>query len=228
MAEGLPLEAARVINSGARWTCLVTRAGFSGKGPLHLLKPGINKLQQTLESHAPAGGGALAPGAARPWVTDTLRQFNLFRLPAASEFMDLAWDAIEPSTLLADLHREYFAHAQRLGRAVLTEERWRRPHHCPARYVFNNGRSVLVMQLEIGKSELRLVFRSGVAATKSIWRQKNGPSEPIGRVDQERRLVLSLSSLNNVPVRDSFTFLLEGLPAAGWLHLCGAGTSPPL
>ncbi len=190
------------------------------------MKHSMETLQPSLAAGANSEGTEATAPAPRPWVGNVLREFSLFRLPAASEFMERAWDALEPSQLLSDMHREYVALVQRIGRAVITEERWRRPHHCPARYVYTKGKTVTVMQLEMGKSELRLVFRMGSAVTKGFWRHRNGPSDPIGRVEQERRIVLSLAALAYVPVRDCFAFMLDGLPAAGWLRLCGVGSAP--
>jgi hypothetical protein len=160
----------------------------------------------------------------RPWVPERLQPgSDLFRQAAPTTFIDAAWDALEASALLADLSRVYRDVNQKAGRIVLIEERWRRPNLHPARYVLPMGKTAAVMQLEMGKNELRLAFRSGAAGGRLRWGDAYRAVNPLTHVNQERRLVLSLGALNAVPVPNCFGYLINGLRDEDWPRLCASG-----
>jgi hypothetical protein len=159
-----------------------------------------------------------SPAAARhgthPWVRGVLEEFNLLRKnPARQEpFLITAWNALDSSRLLQHLHDVSHQINVEAGWPVLNEERLRRPHRKPARYVFTRDKIDYAMGVEIGHNELRMVFRM-----RGIDGSEPKPSYRryfyryvVRHLSEHRRVVLPLTGLRSLPTEKWFRYLLSG------------------
>ncbi len=154
------------------------------------------------------------------WASRLVQKFRIDRPTVSGPTIEAPWTALEGSSLLQDLHDVSCAINQAAGRVVLQEERRRRPFLCPSQYVFFNKKTAYVMRLEIGPSQLCLVF-----STERVGRFRNRVLGQAPLRKERRRLVLSTAMLNDAPIGACFGFLLSGFAQEEWIALCSGGVT---
>ncbi len=154
---------------------------------------------------------------AYPWVRNLLEDFNLVkdRPEPTRPFRDTAWDKLESSGLLQQLHDICHQMNTEAGWAVLNEERLRRPHRKPARYVFTKDKVDFALGIEIGKRELRVVFRTRkISPDRKPSYRRYLYRYLVRHLHEYRRIGLSLNNLKELPVEQWFRYLVSGFDPA--------------
>ncbi len=166
---------------------------------------------------SPIKGSPPSRSAAFPWVRGVLHEFNLVkpRAEPTRPFRDAAWEALEESGLLATLHDICHEVNAEAGWTVLTEERLRKPHRRPARYVFTKDRVDFAVGIEIGKRELRVVFRTrNLVPDRTPSYRKYLYRYLVRHLHEHRRIGLSLANLKELPTESWFRYLMSGFDAS--------------
>ncbi len=152
-----------------------------------------------------------------PWVRNVLEEFNLVRQrpEPTKPFRDAAWETLENSGLLTSLHDICHQMNAEAGWTVLTEERLRRPHRKPCRYVFTRDKVDFALGLEIGKRELRVVFRTRkLIPDRTPSYRKYLYRYLVRHLHEHRRIGLSLDGLKDLPTENWFRYLMSGFDPA--------------